>query len=110
MITVISVIAAAIAIMAVTAIMPVIPVRTMSAVLLAYISNQCCYGYGHGHNGSNFHKSCNGHIGHNGLKDFDFNVSAGSYSCIASDDPIGRVEVTDEMAGQNYCYRCNRFS
>ena len=70
---------------------------------IAYISNSCCYGYGH--NGSNFYNSHNGHIGcygHTGLNEFKcckgFNCSNGSSRCIEYNDPNGRFDVMDFMA------------
>ena len=76
----------------------------------AYISNKFCYG--HGHNGSNLHNSCNaliGSFGHkslNGLKCCE--AYNGSSSCIASIDPNSSYDVLDLMAikdlnGPNSC-------
>ena len=78
---------------------------------IAYISNLFCYG--HGHNGSNLHNSCNGLIGcygHKGLNGFKCcKAYNGPSSCIASIDPNGSYDVFDSMAIKelNGPYSCN---
>ena len=93
--------------MALLNIIVILDVKTIMAIIninlfyvIAYISNQFCYG--HGHNGSNLHNSCNGLIGcygHNGLNGFKCcKAYNGSSSCIASIDPNGSYDVLDLMA------------